>query len=217
MYTEPNVKSRSGAKPQPGYLHYKRVQDIVLSVLALILLLPVMMIIALVILVDSPGESPIFVQTRVGLNGRKFRFFKFRTMHPDAEKHLEELLAMNEMSGPVFKIKDDPRITRVGRLLRKTSLDELPQLWNIVKGDMSLVGPRPALPRETEKYDAKAWQRLSVLPGLTCYWQIQPRRNSISFEKWIELDMKYIRERSFLVDWKIMFSTIGAVLHMDGE
>ena len=141
MYTEPNVKSRSGAKPQPGYLHYKRVQDIVLSVLALILLLPIMMIIALVILVDSPGESPIFVQTRVGLNGRQFKFFKFRTMHPDAEKHLEALLAMNEMSGPVFKIKDDPRITRVGRLLRKTSLDELPQLINILKGEMSIVGP----------------------------------------------------------------------------
>lgn len=217
MYTEPNVKSRSGAKPQPGYLHYKRVQDIVLSVLALILLLPVMMIIALVILVDSPGESPIFVQTRVGLNGRKFRFFKFRTMHPDAEKHLEELLAMNEMSGPVFKIKDDPRITRVGRLLRKTSLDELPQLWNVLMGDMSIVGPRPALPRETEQYDEKAWKRTEVLPGLTCYWQIQPKRNSLSFEKWLELDMKYIQERSFLVDWKIMFATIGAVLHMEGE
>ena len=217
MYTEPNVKSRSGAKPQPGYLHYKRVQDIVLSVLALILLLPVMMIIALVILVDSPGESPIFVQTRVGLNGRQFRFFKFRTMHPDAEKHLEELLAMNEMSGPVFKIKDDPRITRVGRLLRKTSLDELPQLWNVLMGDMSIVGPRPALPRETEQYDEKAWKRTEVLPGLTCYWQIQPKRNSLSFEKWLELDMKYIRERSFLVDWKIMFATIGAVLHMEGE
>ena len=217
MYTEPNVKPRSGTQPRSAYLHYKRVQDIVLSVLALILLLPAMVIIALVILADSPGESPIFVQTRVGLNGRKFRFFKFRTMHPDAEKHLEELLAMNEMSGPVFKIKDDPRITRVGKLLRKTSLDELPQLWNVLKGDMSMVGPRPALPRETEQYDEKAWKRTEVLPGLTCYWQIQPKRNSLSFEKWLELDMKYISERSFLVDWKIMFATIGAVLHMEGE
>lgn len=217
MYTEPNVRSRSGTKPRDRYMHYKRLQDIVLSILALILLCPVMMIISLVILIDSPGESPIFVQTRVGLRGRKFRFFKFRTMHPDAEKHLEELLAMNEMSGPVFKIKDDPRITRVGKILRKTSLDELPQLWNVLKGDMSLVGPRPALPRETEQYDEKAWKRTEVLPGLTCYWQIQPKRNSLSFEKWLELDMKYISERSFLVDWKIMFSTIGAVLHMEGE
>lgn len=217
MYTEPNVNARSGTKTRDGYLHYKRLQDIVLSVLALILLLPVMMIISLIIVIDSPGESPIFVQTRVGLRGRKFRFFKFRTMHPDAEKHLEELLARNEMSGPVFKIKDDPRITRVGRILRKTSLDELPQLWNVLKGDMSLVGPRPALPRETEQYDEKAWKRTEVLPGLTCYWQIQPKRNSLSFEKWLELDMKYISERSFLVDWKIMFSTIGAVLHMEGE
>ena len=217
MYTEPNVKTRSGVKPGARYLRYKRLQDIVLSILALILLLPVMMIISLVILIESPGGSPIFVQTRVGLNGRKFRFFKFRTMHPDAEKHLEELLAMNEMNGPVFKIKDDPRITRVGKILRKTSLDELPQLWNVLKGDMSLVGPRPALPRETEQYDEKAWKRTEVLPGLTCYWQIQPKRNSLSFEKWLELDMKYISERSFLVDWKIMFSTIGAVLHMEGE
>ena len=105
----------------------------------------------------------------------------------------------------------------MGRLLRKTSLDELPQLWNVLKGDMSMVGPRPALPRETEQYDEKAWKRTEVLPGLTCYWQIQPKRNSLSFEKWLELDMKYIRERSFLVDWKIMFATIGAVLHMEGE
>ena len=217
MHMEPKVNVEVRSQRKSAYLQFKRIQDVVLSVLGLIILFPVLLLISLIILIDSPGESPIFVQTRVGLNGKKFRFFKFRTMHPDAETHLEELLARNEMNGPVFKIKDDPRITRVGRILRRTSLDELPQLWNIVKGDMSLVGPRPALPRETEKYDAKAWQRLSVLPGLTCYWQIQPRRNSISFEKWIELDMKYIRERSFLVDWKIMFSTIGAVLHMDGE
>lgn len=217
MYTEPKVKVNGKLRQKTAYLHFKRVQDVVLSVLGLVLLFPFMLIIALIILIDSPGESPIFVQTRVGMNGRKFRFFKFRTMHPNAEQHLEQLLDKNEMNGPVFKIKDDPRITRVGKFLRRTSMDELPQLWNILKGDMSLVGPRPPLPRETEQYDERAWQRLAVLPGLTCYWQIQPKRNSLSFERWLELDLKYIEERSFLVDWKIMLGTVSAVLNMDGE
>ncbi len=217
MNVNPNLQGSVQGMQRPGYLRVKRVQDVILSVLGLVLLFPVMVLIALVILIESPGENPIFVQTRVGMNGKEFKFFKFRTMHPNAEKHLQELLDKNEMNGPVFKIKDDPRITRVGRILRKTSLDELPQLWNILKGDMSLVGPRPALPREVEQYDDKAWKRLSVMPGLTCYWQIQPKRNSLSFEKWLELDLKYIEERSLLVDWKIMFGTISAVLHMEGE
>lgn len=217
MYTEPNVNVTTSAKSKRGYLRYKRVQDIVLSIAALILLFPLMLVISLVIMIDSPGASPIFIQTRVGMNGKKFRFYKFRTMHPDAEKYLEELMARNEMTGPVFKIKNDPRITRVGKILRRTSLDELPQLWNVLKGDMSMVGPRPALPRETEQYDEHAWQRTAVLPGLTCYWQIQPKRNTLSFDKWLELDLKYIAERSFLVDWKIMFGTVSAVLHMEGE
>lgn len=215
MYTETNVNP--GVKRKTGYQRYKRLQDIILSILALVVLFPVLMIIALVIVIDSPGESPIFVQTRVGLNGRKFQFYKFRTMRPDAEKYLESLLSRNEMTGPVFKIKNDPRITRVGKFLRRTSMDELPQLWNVLKGDMSLVGPRPALPRETEQYDEHAWKRTAVLPGLTCYWQIQPKRNSLPFEQWLALDLKYIEERSFLVDWKILFGTVSAVLHMDGE
>lgn len=217
MSTNPNVKGTGTEKSRSVYLRIKRAQDIVLSAVGLVVLFPVLLLIALIIVIESPGESPIFIQTRVGLNGKKFRFFKFRTMYPDAEAHLEQLLAKNEMNGPVFKIKDDPRITKVGRFLRRTSMDELPQLWNILKGDMSLVGPRPALPRETEQYDEHAWQRLTVTPGLTCYWQIQPKRNSISFEKWLELDMKYIEERSYLVDWKILFGTVGAVLHMEGE
>lgn len=217
MYTEPNVNVNGSLKEKTGYLHFKRVQDVVLSTAGLIILFPLLVLIALVILIDSPGASPIYIQTRVGLNGKKFRFFKFRTMHPDADKLLESLLEKNEMTGPVFKIKNDPRITRVGKILRKTSMDELPQLWNVLKGDMSMVGPRPALPRETEQYDAHAWERTTVTPGLTCYWQIQPKRNSLSFEKWLELDLKYIEERSFLVDWKIMFGTISAVLHMEGE
>ncbi len=217
MYTEPNVNIAASLEKKTAYTRYKRVQDVVLSTLGLILLFPLLVIVALVIVIDSPGASPIYVQTRVGLNGRKFRFYKFRTMRPDADQLLESLLAQNEMTGPVFKIKNDPRITRVGKLLRRTSVDELPQLWNVLKGDMSMVGPRPALPRETEQYDECAWKRTAVVPGLTCYWQIQPKRNSLSFDKWLELDLKYIEERSFLVDWKIMFGTIGAVLHMEGE
>lgn len=217
MNINSNVKGAVAGKQRLGYLHIKRVQDIVLAVLGLILLFPALALIALIIVIESPGASPIFVQTRVGIHGKEFKFFKFRTMHPDAEKHLQELLDRNEMNGPVFKIKDDPRITKVGRLLRKTSVDELPQLWNVLKGDMTFVGPRPALPREVEQYDDYARQRLSVTPGLTCYWQIQPKRNSLSFEKWLELDLKYIEERSLLVDWKIMFGTIGAVFHMEGE
>ena len=217
MYTEPNVNVNGSLKENTGYLHVKRVQDVVLSTVGLIILFPVLVLISLVILIDSPGASPIFVQNRVGLNGKKFRFYKFRTMQPNADKLLESLLAKNEMTGPVFKIKNDPRITRVGKILRKTSLDELPQLWNVLKGDMSMVGPRPALPRETEQYDAHAWERTSVVPGLTCYWQIQPKRNSLSFAQWLALDMKYIKERSFLTDWKIIFHTVGTILNMEGE
>ena len=130
---------------------------------------------------------------------------------------MEELLEYNEMDGPVFKIKDDPRITRVGKFIRMTGIDELPQLWNVIKGEMSLVGPRPAILREVERYDDYARQRLLVTPGLTCYWQIQPNRNRMSFAQWLALDMKYIKERSFLVDWMILLKTFGAVVGMNGE
>ena len=195
----------------------RRAQDVLFSLLALLVLWPFLVLIALVIWIDSPGASPIFAQDRVGRNGKIFKFLKFRSMVPNAEAKLDELLAQNEMDGPVFIIKKDPRITRVGRFLRKTSIDELPQLINILRGDMSIVGPRPALPREVEQYGDYERQRLMVSPGLTCYWQIQPHRNDLSFEEWLELDLKYIRERSFLVDWKIIFSTVRAVIGMDGE
>lgn len=195
----------------------RRTQDIILAVLGLLLLWPVMLIVSVVIVIDSPGAGPIFSQTRIGRDGKEFTFYKFRSMRPNAEAHLDELLPHNEMNGPVFKIKDDPRITRVGRFIRMTSIDELPQLWNILKGDMSIVGPRPGLPREVEQYDEYARQRLLVQPGLTCLWQIQPCRNSLSFEEWLELDLQYIRERSFRLDWKIILKTFGAVLGMNGE
>lgn len=199
-----------------NYWCLRRIQDIILSCLALAVLWPVMLIIALIIVIDSPGASPIFSQTRVGRDGKEFTFYKFRSMIPNAENKLDELLPENEMCGPVFKMRDDPRITRVGRIIRKCSIDELPQLYNVLRGDMSIVGPRPALPREVAQYDAYAMQRLIVSPGLTCYWQIQPNRNQLSFDEWLELDIKYINERSFLTDWKIIFATFAAVFGMTG-
>ena len=199
------------------YCAAKRGQDILFSALGLMLLWPWMLLLALVIYIDSPGASPFFVQERIGLNGKPFRFIKFRSMVPDAEQKLHALLDKNEMDGPVFKIRRDPRITRVGSFIRRCSIDELPQLINILKGDMSIVGPRPALPREVKKYDDYERQRLYVRPGLTCYWQVQPRRNDLSFDQWLELDLKYIRERSFATDWKIIFRTFRAVIGMEGE
>lgn len=198
------------------YDKWKRVQDVVIAAAALLVLWPLMLLIAVLIVLDSPGAGPVFSQTRTGKDGKEFTFYKFRSMKPDSEEKLHELLPYNEMDGPAFKIKDDPRITRVGSFIRKSSLDELPQLFNVLKGDMSIVGPRPALPREVEQYDERQLQRLQVLPGLTCLWQIQPHRNLMSFDDWINLDLKYIQQRSFLLDWKIIFSTVGVVLSMDG-
>ena len=195
----------------------RRIQDILLSLIAIVGLSPLMLLTALAILIDDPKGSPIFAQERVGRGGKPFRLLKFRSMCVDAEDKLAALRSDNEMDGPVFKIKDDPRITRVGRIIRKVSIDELPQLFNILKGDMSVVGPRPALPGEVAEYGEYERQRLLVKPGLTCYWQIQPRRNDISFDEWMDLDIKYIQERSFAVDWKIIFKTFGAVLTGQGE
>ncbi|MFQ9799039.1 MAG: sugar transferase [Clostridia bacterium] len=200
-----------------AYQFGRRAQDILFSALALLALAPFMLLLALIIVIDSPGAGPIFVQERIGKNGKSFRFFKFGPWYRRRRKSWGELLKDNEMDGPVFKIKEDPRITRIGKFIRKTGIDELPQLLNILKGNMSLVGPRPALPREVEQYDEFDRRRLSVKPGLTCYWQIQPHRNSLSFEEWMELDQKYIRERSFWVDWKIIFGTVKAVVTMQGN
>ena len=194
----------------------RRAQDVFFSLLALIVLAVPMAIVALVIWADSPGASPIFSQDRVGRDGKIFKFYKFRSMIPNAEARLKDVLAQNEMDGPVFKMKNDPRITRVGRFIRRTSIDELPQLINILKGDMSIVGPRPALPREVAQYTDYERQRLYVTPGLTCYWQVQPNRNELTFDEWMELDLKYIHDRNFWLDWKLIFQTIWAVLRMYG-
>ena len=199
------------------YWFFRRLQDIVLSLAAMAVLWPFLVLVAVIIVLDSPGAGPIFSQKRIGRDGKEFTFYKFRSMIPNAEARLPELLQQNEMEGPVFKMKDDPRITRFGRFLRRTSIDELPQLWNVLRGEMSIVGPRPGLPREVEQYDAYQRQRLLVTPGLTCYWQVMPNRNDLTFEEWVELDVKYIHERSFLTDWKIIFKTFGAVVGMNGE
>lgn len=199
------------------YWMLRRTQDVILAVLALLVLWPFMLLTALIVVIDSPGAGPIFAQTRIGRDGKKFTFYKFRSMIPDAEEKLDPLLAFNEMEGPTFKIKDDPRITRFGRFIRMTSIDELPQLWNVLRGEMSIVGPRPGLPREVEQYDDYARQRLLITPGLTCFWQIQPNRNELSFDEWVELDVQYINQRSFLTDWKIILATFGAVFGMNGE
>lgn len=198
------------------YWAIRRAQDVLLSVLGVLFLWPLMVIVALVIVIDSPDAGPIYTQIRIGRDGKPFKFYKFRSMYPDAESRLEELLKYNEMEGPVFKIREDPRITRVGKFIRKTSIDELPQLWNVLRGDMSIVGPRPGLPREVEQYDDFEKQRLFVTPGLTCYWQIQPNRNNLTFEQWVDLDVQYICDRSFATDWKIILKTFGAVLGMNG-
>ena len=223
----PRVLSRHFSKPYSSvdhspavrerlYLMVKRGYDFLFSALALIALSPLLLVIALLIVLDDPQGGPIFQQTRCGLNGKPFTMYKFRTMCVDAEQQLDQLLEQNEMNGPVFKIKSDPRITRVGKFLRETGIDELPQLFNVLRGDMSLVGPRPALPREVEQYTQYQRQRLTVVPGLTCDWQVQPNRNHISFDDWMKLDLQYIETRSFLRDWALIFKTVGAVLRRQG-
>lgn len=211
------INRKDVLKNKKGYWFFKRLQDIIFSSLALLILSPVFLITAIVILIDDPHAGPIFSQIRCGRDNKPFKMYKFRSMYADAEERLADLIKDNEMDGPAFKIKNDPRITRVGRFIRKTSIDELPQFWNVLKGDMSIVGPRPALPREVEEYTDLQKQRMFVQPGLTCYWQIQPNRNSIGFDEWMALDLKYIEDRNFWVDWKIMLLTVKAVLGKHGQ
>ena len=202
--------------PKPGYSFFKRVIDIIFSFITLSILIVPMLILALVIIIDSPGASPIYSQERVGKNGKRFKFYKFRSMIPNADKMIDELMDKNEMDGPAFKIKDDPRITRVGKFIRSSSIDELPQFWNVLKGDMSIVGPRPPLPREVEEYTEYQMQRLAVIPGITGYWQIQPKRNDLTFERWLELDLQYIKERSLKTDFLVVLKTVKAVCGLEG-
>lgn len=191
-------------------LFAKRSVDVAASLLILGLAMPLVLLVAVAIKLSS-GGSVLFRQTRCGLNGRYFTLYKFRTMVRDAESQRNELLHLNEMAGPAFKLRRDPRVTRVGRLLRKFSLDELPQLWNVLRGDMSLVGPRPPIPEEVAQYERWQRRRLSMKPGLTCLWQISGR-NQVDFDRWMELDLQYIDTWSPMLDVKILLKTIPVVL-----
>lgn len=197
-------------KKRTIYFFIKRIFDIILSVFTIIVLLPLFIIVSAAIKADSKGPV-IYAQQRAGKNGKSFTMYKFRSMCQGAESKLKDLMEQNEKDGPVFKITNDPRVTKVGRFIRKTSIDEFPQLINILKGDMSIVGPRPALLSEVEQYSAYQLQRLNVTPGLTCYWQISGR-SDINFDEWVELDLKYIRECGIWTDLKIIFKTVPAVL-----
>ncbi len=198
-------------KKKPVYEICKRVFDLVMSTIALILLSPVFLIVAIAIKKEDGG--PVFyTSTRLTKGGKEFRMYKFRSMCIDAEEKKEALEEQNEMQGPAFKMKEDPRVTKVGKFIRKTSIDELPQLVNIIKGDMSIIGPRPPLPEEVAQYTPYQMHRLDVITGLACYHECQGRSEETDFEKWVEADLKYIRERSMLTDLKIIFMTIKVVL-----
>ena len=199
----------------PYSLALKKIMDIFISLSVIVIFSPLFIAIALLIKLTSRGPL-IFKQARVGLRGRQFFLYKFRTMVVNAEDIRKELLEKNEVDGPVFKIENDPRITKIGKFLRKTGLDELPQLFNVLKGEMSLIGPRPPLQSETIQY--KRWQlrRLSVKPGLSCFWQIKPERNKIRFEKWMELDLAYIDNWSIRLDLMILVKTLGTVFKRSG-
>ncbi|MFW6218613.1 MAG: exopolysaccharide biosynthesis polyprenyl glycosylphosphotransferase [Bacteroidota bacterium] len=197
-------------------LFFKNLSDLIFSGLMLLFLSPVLLLLALAIKIDSPGGPVFFKQERVGKRGRKFMIYKFRTMVPNAEQLRKELEAKNEMDGPVFKMTNDPRITKIGHILRKTGLDELPQLLNVFRGEMSMIGPRPPLPSEVEQYETWQLRRLSVKPGITCTWQIIPNRNSVSFEKWMKLDLNYIDNWSIIEDFTLLFKTIRTVFSRSG-
>jgi lipopolysaccharide/colanic/teichoic acid biosynthesis glycosyltransferase len=198
----------------PVYERFKRGFDVAFAVLLLVLSLPAWLAAAAAIRLTSPGPL-LFRQVRCGKDGRQFVCFKFRTMVKDADRYAEAVRCLNEMSGPVFKCRNDPRITPVGRWLRRASIDELPQLINVIRGDMSIVGPRPPLPREVAQYTPHQGLRLAVKPGLTCLWQISGR-NLIDFDDWVALDIEYVVHRSVLVDLGIIMRTIPAVLSCRG-
>ncbi len=189
-----------------SYSIFKRIIDILGSMIGIVLLSPLLLVIAILIRLESKGKV-IFSQTRVGLNRKEFKIYKFRSMVENAEDLRIKLEDKNEVSGPMFKIKKDPRVTKVGRFIRNTSIDELPQLINVLKGDMSLVGPRPSLPSEVINFEPWMLKRLEVKPGLTCYWQVSGRSN-IGFQEWMELDIKYVNEMSNMVDIKLILKTI---------
>ncbi|MBD3163044.1 MAG: hypothetical protein GF346_11520 [Candidatus Eisenbacteria bacterium] len=215
--TDPEARAlQVPIEPDHGfYLRFgKRLIDLVVGLAATIGLSPILLACAIAIKLDTPGPV-LYCSTRVGRGGKTFRFYKLRSMIQGAEHHQNKLAHLNEVSGPVFKIARDPRITRVGRFLRKTSLDELPQLFNVLKGEMSLVGPRPPIPQEVSQYEPWQLRRLSIRPGITCLWQISGR-SRLGFDEWMRLDMEYIDRRSLGLDLKILALTIPAVFSGEG-
>lgn len=192
----------------------KRLIDIVGSLCGIILLSPLFLIVAILIKLEDPKGKVFFAQERNGKYPKTFKMYKFRSMVHNAEELLKDLMDRNEQTGPVFKINDDPRITKVGKFIRKTSIDELPQLFNVLKGDMSLVGPRPPIPHEVDQYNSYQMQRLAVKPGLTCIWQVSGR-NNIGFDEWVEMDIEYIKTRNLWLDIKLIFKTVGVLFGDD--
>ncbi|MGE7825029.1 sugar transferase [Paenibacillus sp. NPDC093718] len=189
------------------YRMIKRTMDFIFALMGLVLLSPLFLIISILIKLEDPKGSIFFYQTRIGKDEKAFRMYKFRSMVSNAEELLGELLDQNEISGAMFKMKEDPRITKIGKFIRRTSIDELPQLWNVIRGEMSLVGPRPALPREVDQYSSYDKLRLSVIPGCTGLWQVSGR-NNLSFYEMVELDLKYIEQRGVITDIKIILNTV---------
>ena len=192
----------------------KRLIDIVGSLCGIILLSPLFLIVAVLIKLEDPKGKVFFAQERNGRYPKTFKMYKFRSMVHNAEDLLKDLMDRNEQTGPVFKINDDPRITKVGKVIRRTSIDELPQLFNVLKGDMSLVGPRPPIPHEVDQYNSYQMQRLAVKPGLTCIWQVSGR-NNIGFDEWVEMDIEYIKTRNLWLDIKLIFKTVGVLFGDD--
>ena len=217
VITDRAVVEQTASRIAPKVITYrrrKRLLDIFGSLFLIVVSAPLML--AIVALIKLTSRGPVFYTSeRIGLCGKSFRFYKFRSMYLDADKRMAEVIGSNEKDGPIFKMHDNPRITRIGRILRQTSMDELPQLFNVLRGDMSLVGPRPPLPNEVAKYDDYAMERLSIRPGMTCYWQIMGRSN-LSFEEWMELDHRYLEEMGVITDLKILLKTPFAVLKGDG-
>lgn len=200
-----------------AYRFIKRAFDVLFSAFVLVGFSWLFLIVAVSIKIDDPKGPIFFTQKRVGRDGKTFRMYKFRSMCADAEQRLAELQDLNEKDGPVFKIANDPRITRVGRVIRKLSIDELPQFINVLVGDMSVVGPRPPLPKEVAEYTPRQAQRLSIRGGLTCYWQTRRNRDSISFDEWVDLDLLYIKKCSVWSDLKLIIQTVGVVLTAQGN
>ena len=205
-----------GSREKPFYSFIKRTFDILVSLLALVFLFIPFVIIALIIFIDDPKGSPFYVSERIGKRGKPFKMYKFRSMIIEAEDMLDSLMKDNEKDGPAFKMHNDPRVTKIGHFIRKTSIDELPQLINVLLGDMSLVGPRPPIMKEVVQYSREDLKRLLVKPGLTCIWQTRKKRDDVPFKEWVAMDVEYIQKRSVGMDLKLIFKTVSVMLSKEG-